>query len=154
MSDRILGLVALLMAGAMAVAAWGYAAPVEYEPVGPRAFPLVLALLMALCGAWLMARPGAEALKGPRFARGAQLNRIMLCAATVVVYALLFQTLGFIIATALMGVPVGRFFGGSWRQSAMAGIGLGIALFVLFDRLLDVVLPQGLLKPLMAQWGM
>ncbi|HJV85985.1 MAG TPA: tripartite tricarboxylate transporter TctB family protein [Noviherbaspirillum sp.] len=154
MSDRILGLVALLMAGAMTIAAWGYAAPVEYEPVGPRAFPLVLALLMALCGAWLMARPGTEALAGTRFARGRQLSRIMLCAGSVVAYAVLFQAFGFIIATALMGVPVGRFFGGTWRQCALTGIGLGIALYVLFDRLLDVVLPLGLLKPLAAQWGM
>lgn len=143
MSDRILGLFALLVAGAMAATAWSYAAPVEYEPVGPRAFPLLLALCMACCGVWLFARPGRE----EAFSRGAPLVNIVLCAAAIVVYGLLFQLLGFVLATALMAMPVGRIFGGTWRQSALTGVGLGVALFVLFDKLLDVVLPAGVLKP-------
>ena len=49
-----------------------------------------------------------------------------------------------------MTVPVARFFGGTWRQAVVGGIGLGAGLFVLFDRLLDVALPAGLwLKPLL-----
>jgi putative tricarboxylic transport membrane protein len=45
-----------------------------------------------------------------------------------------------------MAVPVGIAFGGSWRQSLAGGAGLGLALYVLFDKLLDVVLPTGLLS--------
>ena len=50
-SDRIPGVLAVLPGAGMAIGAWGYAAPVEYEPVGPRAFPLLLSSMIALCGA-------------------------------------------------------------------------------------------------------
>ena len=60
MSDRILGAVCLVASAGMAWAAHDYAAPISYEPVGPRAFPLLLAGLMALAGGWLIARPGAH----------------------------------------------------------------------------------------------
>ncbi|WP_019142631.1 tripartite tricarboxylate transporter TctB family protein [Noviherbaspirillum massiliense] len=152
MSDRILGAVAILVAAAMAVASWGYAAPVEYEPVGPRAFPLLLAALMALCGAWLVLRSAAG--EGPFFMHAGNGPRVALCAAAVVVYAILFQLLGFILATVLMALPVGRLFGGSWKQCTLTGIVLGVALYILFDKLLDVVLPVGVLKPVFAQIGL
>jgi putative tricarboxylic transport membrane protein len=149
MSDRLLGAVAILIAAAMAVASWGYVAQVEYEPVGPRAFPLLLAALMAGCGAWLAVKPGHSA----QFAHAQQFRNIVLCAAAVVVYAVLFQLLGFIVATALMALPVGRLFGGTWRQCTATGAGMGVVLYILFDRLLDVVLPLGILKPALTQIG-
>ncbi len=149
-SDRLLGTAAILLAGAMSFAAWGYAAPFEYEPVGPRAFPLVLAALMVLAGAWLVARPAHHA----SFVGGAHSRRIALFAAAVVLYAIVFQLLGFVVATALMALPVGRIFGGSWRQCALTGVGMGVVLFVMFDSLLDVVLPAGMLKPVFNMMGL
>lgn len=149
-SDRLLGLLAIAIAGAMGAAAWGYAAPIEYEPVGPRAFPLLLAGLMALAGAWLAAKPAHHA----DIAGGPQSRLVALCAAAIVLYAIAFQLLGFIIATTLMALPVGRIFGGTWRQCALTGIGMGLVLFVLFDKLLDVILPAGLLAPLFTLIGL
>ena len=37
----------------------------------------------------------------------------------------------------------------NWRQSLAAGVGLGFGLYLLFDKLLDVVLPTGLLAVLL-----
>ena len=68
-----------------------------------------------------------------------------MCAGTVLVYGALFQTVGFVIATAVMSVPVGMAFGGSLRNCLIGGVGLGMGLFFLFDRVLDVILPTGLL---------
>jgi putative tricarboxylic transport membrane protein len=48
-----------------------------------------------------------------------------------------------------MAVPVGLAFGGSWKQSLAGGAGLGLALFFMFDKLLDVVLPTGVLATLL-----
>lgn len=142
MSDRILGAVCVVAAAGMAWAAQGYAAAISYEPVGPRAFPLLLAGLLALAGAWLFIRPApsAEAFSWDR------VKLLAPAALAMLVYALLFETLGFPVATALMAVPVGIAFGGTWRQSLAGGIGLGIGFFLLFDKLLDVVLPSGLLS--------
>lgn len=149
-SDRVLGLAAIAMAAAMTVMAWGYAAPVEYEPVGPRAFPLLLAALLALAGTWLAFKPGqhVDLLHGPRT------GVIAFCAASIVVYAIVFQLVGFVVATALMALPVGRIFGGSWKQCVLTGVGMGLVLYVLFDKLLDVVLPKGVLEPVFSLIGL
>lgn len=141
MSDRILGGACVLAGAAMAWAARDYAAPISYEPVGPRAFPLLLAGLMALAGAWLVLRPGPD---GFGLARE-KLRPVGLAVLAVFVYAALFERLGFPLATAAMALPVGMAFGGSWKQSAAAGVLMGLVLYGVFDRLLDVVLPSGLL---------
>jgi len=141
MSDRILGAACVAVAAGMAWAAQGYAAPIAYEPVGPRAFPLLLSGLLAAGGAWLVLRPGPH-----QSGLGlAQLKTLGLAVAAVFAYALLFERLGFTLATALMAVPVGMAFGGTWRQSLAGGAGLGLAMYVMFDKLLDVVLPTGVL---------
>lgn len=142
MSDRILGAVCVVVAAGMAWAAIDYAAPISYEPVGPRAFPLLLSVLMAGGGAWLVIRPGPHD-SGLSLAH---LKTLGVVAVTVFAYALLFETLGFTLATALMALPVGLAFGGSWKQALGAGVGLGLVLYLMFDKLLDVVLPTGLLS--------
>jgi putative tricarboxylic transport membrane protein len=146
MSDRILGAVCVVASAGMAWAARDYAAAISYEPVGPRAFPLLLAGLMASGGLWLVMRP---TLRGTGAFHGVPLKPTALCAAAVLVYALLFERLGFALATALMALPVGLAFGGSWKQSLAGGAGLGLALYFLFDKVLDVVLPTGMLSMLL-----
>jgi putative tricarboxylic transport membrane protein len=145
MSDRVLGAVCVVASAAMAWAAQDYAAAISYEPVGPRAFPLLLASGLGLSGLWLVLRPTA----GAGAFHGVPWKPTALCAAAVLVYALLFQWLGFPLATALMAVPVGMAFGGSWKQSLTGGAALGLVLYLLFDKLLDVVLPAGPLATLL-----
>lgn len=142
MSDRILGAACVVLAIAMAWFAQDYTPPISYEPVGPRAFPRLLAGLMAIGGAWLVLKPNI--VSNP-FQTGA-VKLIGLSMVAVFFYTFLFQLLGFSLATALMAVPVGMAFGGNWRQSLLGGVGLGIGLFLLFDKVLDVVLPTGILS--------
>jgi putative tricarboxylic transport membrane protein len=140
-NDRLLGVAALLLAAFLTWNGYDLVAPVAYEPVGPRAFPLLLALVIALCGAWLVYR-GGGAIEANHPGANA---RIALMVALIAGYALLFVWLGFVLSTTLMGVLVGRLFGGSWLKCAVAGAVMGIAMFVLFDKVLDVVLPAGIL---------
>jgi putative tricarboxylic transport membrane protein len=140
MSDRILGVACVVLAIAMAWFAQDYAPPISYEPVGPRAFPRLLAGLMAVGGTWLAFKP--PIVENPF--QGGAIKLIVLSMVTVFFYAFLFQMLGFTLATALMAVPVGMAFGGTWRQSLLGGAGLGVGLFLLFDKALDVVLPTGI----------
>jgi putative tricarboxylic transport membrane protein len=142
LNDRVLGVVALLFAALLAWQGWGLEAPFSYEPVGPRAFPLLLAGVIALCGLWLLLRGRERAEPNPPGANA----RIAAMAALVAGYALVFVSLGFIVATALMAAFVGRLFGGHWHQCAIGGVGLGLGLYLLFDKVFDVVLPTGLLS--------
>ncbi|EHK68350.1 tripartite tricarboxylate transporter TctB family protein [Achromobacter arsenitoxydans] len=144
MNDRILGIAALALAVFMTAAGWGIEAPFAYEPVGPRAFPLLLALIIGLCGLWLVYKGGHAVEPNPAGANG----RIALMVVFVTIYAFLFQWLGFVIATSLMTVFVGRLFGGGWVKCAIGGVVMSLFFFVLFDKVLDVVLPGGLLENL------
>lgn len=141
MNNRILGVAALLVAAFLVWHGHALEAPVSYEPIGPRVFPMIVAGLMGLCGLILVIRGGGQTEANPP---GANL-RIALMVGVLVAYALVFEVLGFILATALMAMLIGHLFGGSWIRSALGGLVLGVLLFLLFDRGLDVVLPTGLL---------
>lgn len=159
MADRILGIACLLLGAAMAWVSRSYAAEISYEPVGPRAFPLLLAAILALIGAWLLATGGRRAA-APLTASGAaeaatatapakpahNLVAVAMCAVAVLVYGALFQPLGFVLATTLMAVPVCKAFGGTLKGGLLGGLGLGFGLFFLFDKVLDVILPTGVLS--------
>jgi putative tricarboxylic transport membrane protein len=142
LNDRVLGVFALLFAALLAWQGWGLEAPFAYEPVGPRAFPLLLAVVIGLCGLWLLARGREHAEPNPP---GANL-RIVGMVGLVAAYGLIFETLGFVLSTALMTVFVGRLFGGRWRSCVIGGIGMSVLFYLLFDKVFDVVLPMGLLN--------
>lgn len=138
-SDRVFAIAWLLLSAAAGWVASGFTAEFSYEPVGPRAFPLLLCVLMALCSVWLLAFPGAKVAWPDR--RGAM--RLVIMVVALLAYALVFQWLGFAIATALLTIVLGRLFGGNWPACVTTGAVMGISLFFLFDRWLEVTLPIG-----------
>lgn len=140
MSERIFGAVWLAFSVAMAWMAWQIQVPFAYEPVGPRALPLILALLMAVCALSCVLKPSAHAVVWPR---GLIRQRMVVLVVTLFAYAFAFEPLGFPLATAGLGLVVGLLFGGRWQRCLAAGLGMGIGFYLLFDRLLDVPLPLG-----------
>ncbi|MEN0107952.1 MAG: tripartite tricarboxylate transporter TctB family protein [Pseudomonas sp.] len=126
--------------------AWDYQAAFSYEPVGPRAFPLLMLGLMAAALLWLSLRPTPIVHKDGEHALDRDtLRKVGACIALLLVYAGLFEPLGFIVSSALVGVFMARLDGGRWRPSAIAAVLISIGLYVLFDRTLDVPLPLGVL---------
>ncbi|MCY1552043.1 Tripartite tricarboxylate transporter TctB family protein [compost metagenome] len=65
---------------------------------------------------------------------------------TLLAYALLFESLGFIISTALGTFALGLLFTGRLLPCAISGVLMGVLLYGLFDYLLDVPLPLGLFE--------
>ncbi|MGB3289794.1 MAG: tripartite tricarboxylate transporter TctB family protein [Burkholderiaceae bacterium] len=145
MSDQKLGIAALIFAALMAWFGWDIQAPFSYEPVGPRAFPLLLSAIIALCGAWLLFKGRAKAEPNPPGANGRIAMMVLYC----FLYALAFQDLGFILTTTAMTILVGRLFGGAWIKVTVGGLVMSTLFFLLFDRALDVVLPLGILENLL-----
>ena len=145
-SERVFGIFLLLVAVGGIYFGWGLTAPISYEPVGPRAFPLLVFALLAACslGLIISRRPVTTWAPPP------VLRRVAAVFGVILGYAFLFDRLGFVLATILASIPLGMLFGGTWKQSVVSGAALGIGLFVFFDRLLDVALPTGLwLKPIL-----
>jgi putative tricarboxylic transport membrane protein len=141
LDDRKLGVLSLVLAAFLAWHGHTLEAAFSYEPIGPRAFPLAIAAIIALCGLILTIKGGNRVEPNSNGANA----RIWLMIAILSGYAVTFQLLGFILSTALMTILVARLFGGTWTKAVIGGLGMGILFFVLFDRLLDVVLPVGIL---------
>ncbi|NWA10639.1 tripartite tricarboxylate transporter TctB family protein [Pseudomonas gingeri] len=144
--QRLFASVLLLACAGLALMAWPYQAAFSYEPVGPRAYPLLMLGLMGLGLLYLIFRPTpiVHSDDEPPLDR-ATLNKIVICIGLLLVFAGTFEPLGFILASILIGVPMARLYGGRWLPSVVIISLMSIGLYVLFDRLMDVPLPLGLL---------
>ncbi|VEG12356.1 tripartite tricarboxylate transporter TctB family protein [Moraxella cuniculi] len=120
-----------------------YVAPIAYDPLGPRPYPMLLLALLAACSLFLLVRPKAEI--DQLGYTPSLLKKLALCLVTLLGYAVLFELLGFIIATAIMATIVGKLFGGKLLHCLISGVAMGVLLYLLFDQALDVPLPLGLI---------
>ncbi|WP_339442988.1 tripartite tricarboxylate transporter TctB family protein [Pseudomonas hunanensis] len=147
--QRIFALALLAVCAALAVMAWPYQAAFSYEPVGPRAYPLLVLGLMGLGLLYLVFRPTPIVRKDdePELDRDT-LIKITACVGLLLVFAATFEALGFILSAVLVGLPMARLYGGRGLRSAIVVVGMSIFLYWLFDRVMDVPLPLGLLSVL------
>jgi len=138
----------LVLCAVLAWLAWDYQAAFSYEPVGPRAWPLLLLALLGLGALCLLfsrmpVTPFAAAVKtvaDPHLAL-----KVITCVVLLLIYATLFERLGFIPSAMLLGMGLAKLYEGHWSMSIISGVVLAIGLYFLFDKALDVPLPLGLL---------
>jgi putative tricarboxylic transport membrane protein len=149
MHDRIFAGVNLLICVVLMALAWGYQAPFAYEPVGPRAYPLLLLLLLVMGALYQLLKPAkqTEAREEPPLNRQV-VRKLALCIAAMVAYAALFDVLGFILSSALFAVAMAYLYDATRVQSIVGGIVIAVGLYLLFDYGLDVPLPLGMLAKL------
>ncbi|AXK56146.1 tripartite tricarboxylate transporter TctB family protein [Pseudomonas protegens] len=147
--QRLFAAVLLLACAGLALMAWPYQAAFSYEPVGPRAFPLLMLGLMGLALLYMLFRPTPikHSEDEPPLDRET-LTKITICVTLLLVFAGTFEPLGFIVASVLIGVPMARLYGGRWLPSLVIISLLSVGLYWLFDRVMDVPLPLGLLDVL------
>lgn len=127
----------------------GYVAPIAYDPIGPRPYPILIFSLMAFLTLVIAFRPA-------RFTKVIDLGynkivirNLVLCVSALLIYSLIFEPLGFVVATTLMCFAVGLLFAGNPVKSLIFSVVISIALYVLFDMALDVILPLGILSGIM-----
>ncbi|WP_339487652.1 tripartite tricarboxylate transporter TctB family protein [Pseudomonas sp. EL_65y_Pfl2_R95] len=139
---RLFSAIWLLLCISLAFVAWGFQAPFAYDPVGPRAYPLLLLALMGAGSLWLVIKPGLmeQQLHIPTMKRSA------MCVLVLLAYALTFEPLGFVLSTTVAVFLLGLLFTGRPVPCLISAVLMGILLFVLFDYLLDVPLPLGVLE--------
>lgn len=128
--------------------AWGFTATIAYDPIGPRPYPMLIFGLLVVSCLFLVVRP-----MNPKHVVNLGLSKpilinLALCVVALLMYAGLFELLGFPIATALASFAIGVLFAGQWLKSLIFSLVLGVVLYVFFDRLLDVTLPLGMLSKL------
>jgi putative tricarboxylic transport membrane protein len=139
MSDRVFAAVWLAVCGLIAYQMWVLVVPFTYEPVGPKAFPILLAALMALCCIALLIKPDSST----EWPNGASLIRGAILIGVLIAYAMAFDYLGFPLATVLMVFVVSRIFGGRPLNNVLTAVLTGVLGYIVFDRILEVSLPLG-----------
>jgi putative tricarboxylic transport membrane protein len=147
--QRIFASALLLACVGLALMAWPYQAAFSYEPVGPRAFPLLMLGLMGLGLMYMLFRPTplVHSEEDPPLDRPT-LIKIATCTVLLLIFAGLFEPLGFILSSILIGIPMARLYGGRWKLSVVVVTLISVGLYLLFDKAMDVPLPLGLLDVL------
>lgn len=141
------GLLALVSLGCIYLA-MGYTAPITYDPIGPRPYPILIFSMLAVGSLIVAVRPARFTQKIDLGFTPPIIRNLILCTVALLVYGLFFESLGFPIATTLMSFAVGVLFGGSPVKSLIYSALLSVFLYILFDILLDVKLPLGFLSGL------
>lgn len=139
------GVMALVCFGLIYLA-YGYVAPIAYDPIGPRPYPILIFSLLALGTLVVTFRPAKFTKIIDLGFNPAIIRNLILCVVALLVYGMFFESLGFLIATTLMSFAVGLLFKGKPVKSFGVSVVISIVLFILFDIFLDVKLPLGLLS--------
>ncbi|WP_136256003.1 tripartite tricarboxylate transporter TctB family protein [Onishia niordana] len=140
-ADRVLGVALIGLAAFIAVQALQLEIPFSYEPVGPKAFPLGLSILLTLLSLVMIFRPGDNG-SWPHKALGL---RLLLVLALLLVYAVLFRQLGFIVSSLLVVTVLARLFDATWGKALITGVVMSIVGYFLFTAALGISLPSGYL---------
>lgn len=112
-------------------------APFAYDPLGPRAFPVILGIcLLALC----LLSAVLHEMSTVRVER-----RVVSLGLAVLFYLLTFRLLGFMLATTLFAYAVARLVGCGWMEGLLTGLVISICFYAVFHFLLGVPLPLGAL---------
>lgn len=122
-----------------AIALFVLKAPFQYDPLGPESWPRILAAVMLICLVLLFRRPD----RGDFAVSRETWIHLATILALLIAYALLFEPLGFIIATALFAAIASRMLGAPWKHAAVFGVGMGVGGYLLCAGLLDLNLPAG-----------
>lgn len=139
------GRIAALCLFALALAYGIGGSVIEYafasDPLGPRAFPVALALVLGLLAVWYFFAPGpAEG-----FPHGRLLLRVLAVPMLLVISVLLFEPAGFAISIFVLTLGSALIFGASPLKAVAGAVGHVALWWIVFVYLLGVYLPAGTL---------
>lgn len=142
--DRIFGAVMIVLALGYILSATNIQTSFMSDPVGPRLFPYMVAGVIIICSLVMVLRPDPQV----EWPAPAMLLKLVTALAVLVGYAMVIRPWGFIIPTVLVSGIISYMISPRPLQAALAGLGLGIGLYVLFKVVLGlglVALPRALM---------
>ncbi len=143
-SDRLFGLIVLFVALAYIASATQIQTSFLSDPVGPKAFPMLIGAVAALSALVLIFKPDPDpAWPGPR-----TFGALLIAVIVLILYAYALKPLGFLVPTAFAAAILSYQISPRSVPAIVTGIGLSVGLFILFKYGLGlglVPLPKGLL---------
>ena len=139
MTDRLFGLAALLLAGLMT---WGASVIEEsfiQDPLGPKAFPWVIAVVLAITGLFMIVKPDDD----PEWPTRQKFLRIIWSVVAMVLYAELLPIVGFVVTTAAVAAFLAWQLGATLLQASVGGVVISGGIYVVFHLVLGLSLARG-----------
>ncbi len=139
MSDRIFAPLLLLVAVGYALIASSLEVPFQYEPLGPKPWPILIAAIVAICAVIVLIRPDPE----PHWPTGATLTRHGVLLIGLALYAILFEPLGFMLMTTVVCTVFALMLKAPVLWAGAFGLLMGVPGYYLWTRVLQLNLPAG-----------
>ena len=142
-----------LFAGAILLIALGYTliaftlikAPFQYDPLGPETWPRLVGIATVLCSGALVLHVDETRFDLPL----ATLRKLLLLVGMLLLFAALFQPLGFILSAFLFCTAMAVMLGARPGAALIFGLATGGLGYLVCARLLELNLPAGVLAPIL-----
>jgi len=128
MSDRIFGLVAIIVALGFILSATTIQTSFLQDPVGPKTFPYLVGGIVVLCALSIAFKPDEEPA-WPGLVTFAKLGFAVL---VLVAYSYALKPMGFLIPTAVAAGIISWQISPRTMPAILTGVGLSIGLFLIF----------------------
>ncbi|MBB1251146.1 tripartite tricarboxylate transporter TctB family protein [Rhizobium sp. G21] len=142
---RLTGRIAALILIALALVYGLGGSVIEYafasDPLGPRVFPVALAVVLAGLSIFYFLKPGA--CEG--FPTGPLLVKVLAIPVLTVISIALFEPAGFAASIFVLTLGTGYIFGAPLKLALIGAIGHAALWWLIFSYLLEVYLPAGML---------
>ncbi|MCB2127754.1 MAG: tripartite tricarboxylate transporter TctB family protein [Rhodobacteraceae bacterium] len=135
-TDRIFGVVVILVALAYIASAYNLPPGNVFDKLGPKAFPIVIGIGMAICAAVMVLRPDAE----PDWPGQKTLLSLAFATAMLIGYAYALKPMGFLAPTAIAAAVLSYQISPKRVPAILTGLGLSIGLFIIFKYALGLSL--------------
>jgi putative tricarboxylic transport membrane protein len=139
MSDRLTGLVLLVVSAWYGYLAFNIKNSFFSDPLGSRAFPIVVASLLVPLAVLLIVRQPKPVV----WPRRASYPPLLYATGLFIGYAYLLPWLGFALANTLIFAGIAMIFGAQLRQATLAAVVASGVLYLIFSVALDLYLPTG-----------
>lgn len=142
-NDRVFGMLMLILAVAYGWEATQFPVPFGgHESVGPETFPIMLAIILGISSIYLIVRPDPD----EKWAPVAMLLELSIVVFSMLAFAWAIEPIGFMPAAALVVSFLSWRMGASIVKSLITGVASSVIVFFLFNYVLELALPLGLLE--------
>ncbi len=155
--DPLLALLTIPIAVFLIIVEWGTPKANIPQAVGPEVMPIGILVLLIVNAFVLFAQavygkgrpPSSAAPEGGASSSEPWLKKyqaVLLVLGGLIVYGFILVPIGFILATTLLIIYEARLLQpGKWIRNGMVGLGVGVGVYLIFVKLLNVMLPAGIL---------
>lgn len=139
MSDRVFGGIGLLLAVFYIWQASLTQLSFISDPVGPKAFPMIIGAVLAIASIVVILRPDPE----PQWPAFDRIFEIAMAVAVMIAYAMWLPELGFVIATIIATAYLSWRLGTGPIQAIVAGLATSLGIYAVFHLVLGLSLARG-----------